>query len=157
MLGSRNVNHLARDHLEMASLAAMPVAHIAAIKPDCDRVDWLCRVGGTLLLNDGLADPPRPVPHRARVLRPADRQQLGQKGSNLAERCQRRIAGYDVGQLRRDGIPAEVQDSRTLRLTAALAGANEQPSDAQRHTAEQRPKPHRIVTLAGQHAAAAHA
>jgi len=38
-----------------------------------------------------------------------------------------------------------------------LAGAGEQPSDAQRHVAEQRAKSHRIVTLAGQHAAAGHA
>jgi hypothetical protein len=69
----------------MGSLAARPVAHIAAVKPDHDRLDWLCRVGGILLLNDGLADLPRPVPHRARVLRPADRQQLGQQSGDLAE------------------------------------------------------------------------
>src|SRR3954452_3037979 len=63
-----NVNHLARDHLEIASLAARLVAHIAAVKPDHDRADWLCRVGGILLLTDGLADLPRPVAHRAGVL-----------------------------------------------------------------------------------------
>jgi hypothetical protein len=134
----------------------MAVAHITAIKPDHDRADWLWPVGGVLLLNDGLADPPCPVAYRAGVRRPADRQHLGQQSSDLAERCQRRIAGCEVGQLRRDSIPAEVEDGRTLRLTVALAGANEQPSDAQRHVAEQRAKPHRIVTLAGQHAAAGH-
>src|SRR3954454_16594842 len=44
-----NVNHLACDHLEMGSLTAMPMAHIVAVKPDHDRADWLCRVGGILL------------------------------------------------------------------------------------------------------------
>ena len=33
----------------MGSLAAMPMAHIVAVKPDHDRADWLCRVGGILL------------------------------------------------------------------------------------------------------------
>jgi hypothetical protein len=156
MLSSLSINHLARDHLEMAPIPTMPVADVAAIKPDHDRIGWLRRVGG-MLLHDGLAHPHHSVPHRAGMLRAAHRQQLGQQGGDLAEGDQRRIAGRDVGQFRRDGIPAEVQDGKALGPIAALAGANEQPSDAQRHVAEQRPKPHRIVTFAGQYAAAAHA
>ena len=125
MLGSLRINNLARDHLEVASLPAMAVAHIAAIKSDHDRFGWLCRVGAMPLLNGGLADPPRPVPHRAGVLRPADRQHLGQQSSDLAERCQRRIAGRDVGQLRSNAIAAKSQDSSALCPTIALAGADE--------------------------------
>src|SRR5215218_6895669 len=75
MLDTTGFDHLARDHLEMASLAAMPVAHVAAVKPDHDCTGWLCRVSlrgvGGGRLPDGLAHPPRPVPHRARVLRSA--------------------------------------------------------------------------------------
>src|SRR3954452_2867146 len=36
MLDSLSINNLTRDHLEVASFPAMPVAHIAAIKPDHD-------------------------------------------------------------------------------------------------------------------------
>jgi hypothetical protein len=40
MLRAIGVNHLARDHLEMALLPAVPAAHIAALKPNYDR-GWL--------------------------------------------------------------------------------------------------------------------
>ena len=114
-------------------------------------------VGESCLPHNDLADPPRSVPHRARVLRPADRQQLGQQSGDPAEGCQRRIEGRDVGQFRGDRIPIEIQDGETLRLIIALAGAGEQPPDAQRHVAEQELKPHLIMPLAGQCDATGHA
>src|SRR3712207_8950550 len=55
------------------------------------------------------SDPQRPVPDRARVLRPTDREQLGQERGDLAERDQRRVPGRDVGEFGGDGTRAEIQ------------------------------------------------
>ena len=63
MLRPLIINHLARDHFEMAPLPAMPAADVAAIKPDYDRFGWLRRVGESRLPHNDLADPPRPVAH----------------------------------------------------------------------------------------------
>ena len=82
MLGTPGVDHLARNHLEGA-LRPAPAAHVAAIEPNHDGAGWLRRGSlrgpGGVLLHDLLADPQRPVPDRAGVLRPADWQQLGQE------------------------------------------------------------------------------
>ncbi len=91
-----------------------------------------------------------PVPHRARVRRPADREQLGQERGDLAERRQRRIPGRDVGELRCDGTTAEVQGGEAPRLARAMAGADQQPPDPDRHRAEQRAEGRPVMALAGQ-------
>src|SRR5271166_3356767 len=123
-------------------------------EPNHDRVGWrrrgrLRRLGG-VSLHDVPAHPQRPVWNRARVLRPADRRQLGRQGRDPAERRQRRISGRDAGKLRRDRIIAEIRDGETLHLTLALTGTGEQPSDPHRHLAEQRAERHGVVALAGQ-------
>jgi hypothetical protein len=87
-------------------------------------------------LHDGLAHPQRPGSDRARVLCPTHRQQLGQQHRNLAERCQRRIPGGDIGKLWRDRIIAQIQGGETLRPTLALTRAGKQPSDPNRHIAD---------------------
>jgi hypothetical protein len=91
VLDAMSVDHLARDHLEVALFPPVPAAHIATIEPNHDGSDRL-RCGplhgpGRVRLHDVLADPQRPVPHRARVPRPADREQLGQERGDLAERA----------------------------------------------------------------------
>ena len=95
------VDHLARDHLEVAPLPPVPAAHVAAIEPDHDGAGRRRRGGSAASAacapHDLCADPQRPVPHRAGVLRPAERQQLGQQGRDLAERRQGRIPGRHVG------------------------------------------------------------
>jgi len=109
-----------------------------------------------MLVDDILAHAQRPVPDRARVLRPTYRQQLGQHGRDLAKGQQRRIPGRHVGQLRCDRILAKVQCGKALRpaLTHILTGADEQPADPDRHVAEQGAKPRPTMALAGQHATA---
>jgi hypothetical protein len=64
----------------MALLLPVSTADIAAIEANHDgfdglRLGRLCRLGG-MLLHHVLADPQRPIPHRAGVLRSADRKQL---------------------------------------------------------------------------------
>jgi hypothetical protein len=113
----------------MAFLLAVPTAHVDAIKSDHHsaarrRRGPLRRLGGALA-HDLFTHPPRPVSDRARVLRPADRQQLGQQDRDLAERRQCRISGRDVGQLWCDRIMAEIQHAEALRLTLDLAGTGE--------------------------------
>jgi hypothetical protein len=154
VLAAIGVNHLARDHFEVALLLAVPATHVAAVKPNHNRGSWrhrgrlrrLCVV----LLHDGLAHSQRPVSDRACVLRPTHRQQLGQQHRNLAERCQRRISGGDIGKLWRDRIIAQIQSGETLRPTLALTRAGKQPSDANRHIAEQGAERHGVVSLARQ-------
>ena len=154
MLGAIGVDHLARDHLEMALLLSVPTAHVAAVKPHHHSADLRCRglrrhLGG-VLAHDFLAYPPCPVPDRARVLRPADRQQLGQQDCNFAERRQRRISRRDVGQLWCDPIMAEVQYAEALRLNRSLTRTDKQASDPYRHIAEQRAERNGVVALTGQ-------
>jgi hypothetical protein len=103
-----------------------------------------------VLTYDVLAHPPRPISDRARVLRPADRQQLGQQDRDLAERHQRRIAGRDVGQLWCDRIMTEIQYAEALHLNPSLTGTDKQASDPHRHIAEQRAKRNGVVALASQ-------
>ncbi len=135
VLGTTGVDHLARDHLEVA-LRPVPAAHVAAIKPDHDRAGWLrcgeLRIRGGALRNDVLAHAQRPVLDRASVLRPTDRQQLGQEGRDLAERRQCRKRGGHGGQFR-GRTRAEIEGCEALRLARTAAGADEQPSDPDRH------------------------
>jgi len=155
------MDDLARDHLEMVLLLPVPAAHIAAIKTNHDDAGRLCRRLlrrlAEMLLHDLRADPQRPVPDRARVLRPTHRQQLRQQGRDPAERRQRRIPGCDIGELGCDCILAQVQHREALRLTRALTRADEQTADPDRHVAEQGAKPRPIMALAGQHAPARNA
>jgi hypothetical protein len=142
VLGSAGIDDLARDHLEVA-LPPVPTAHVAAIKPDHHgagraRHGRPRRGPGGVLPHDPLADPPRPVPHRAGVPCPTERQQLGQERGDLAERGQRRIPGGHVGELRRDGTTAKVRGSEALhafRPARTMAGADQQPPDPERHVA----------------------
>src|SRR6185295_12697903 len=89
----------------------------------------------------------RPVPDRAGVLRPADRQQLGQEGRDLAEGRQGRELGGHVSQFR-GRTRAEVEGSEALRLARAVAGADEQPPDPDRHVAEQGAERRTVVAFA---------
>jgi hypothetical protein len=122
-----SIDHLARDHLEVAPLLAVPAAHVAAVEPDHDgsghprRGSLLGR--GRVRPHDRLTDAPRPVPDRAGVPHPGDREQLGQERGGLAEGDQRRVPGRDIGELGRDGATAEVEDGEALRLARAVAGA----------------------------------
>ena len=113
MLGATSVDDLARDHLEAAPLAPVPATHVAAIQPDHDGAGPLRHglVPGLngVRLHDLRTDAQRPVAHRAGVPRPAERQQLGQKSGDPAERRQRRVPGRHVGQLGRDRVTAEVE------------------------------------------------
>jgi len=140
VLGAIGMNDLARDHLEMAFLLPVPAAYIVAVQPNHDGAGRLCRRLlrrlDEVLLHDLRADARRPVPHRARVLRPTHRQQLRQESRDLAERHQRRVPGCDIGELGCDGIATEVQDRKALRRTRALTRADVLPADAHRHVAE---------------------
>jgi hypothetical protein len=80
-VGTSGIDHLARNHLEMALLLSVPTAHVAAVKSDHHsaarrRRGPLRRLGG-VLAHDFLTHPLRPVSDGAGVLRPVDRQQLG--------------------------------------------------------------------------------
>jgi len=158
VLGAFGMNDLARDHLKMALLLPVSAAHIAAIETNHNGAGRLCRRLlrrlDEVLLHDLRADAQRPVPHRARALRPTHRQQLRQESRALAEGQQRRIPGCDIGELGCYGIATEVQDRKALRRTRALTRADVQPANAHRHVAEQGTKPRPIVALAGQHAPA---
>ena len=119
-LAAIGVDHLARDHLEMALLLPVPAADVAAIKSNHHRPLAASRSASPSrwrAAHDGLAHPQRPVSDCARVLRPADRQQLRQQDRNLAERRQRRISRRDVGQFWCHRIMAEIEDAEALRLT----------------------------------------
>ena len=134
------VDHRARDHLTMALLLPVPAADVAAIKPNHDKFGWLrrgrfCRPGG-MRLHNGLADPQRPVPHRAGVLRPADRQQLRQQDRHLAERRQRGILRRHIRQFSASSRRLEVEDSNALCVARTLAGTGEQAANPSRHVAE---------------------
>ncbi len=160
VLGTIGTDDLARDHLEVTLVLSVPAAHVAAVQPNHDGAACLHHRSlhglAEMLADDILAHAQRPVPDRARVLRPIYRQQLGQQGRNLAEGQQRRIPGRHVGQLRCDRIPTEVQCGKALRpaLNHILTGADEQPANPDRHVAEQGAKPRPIMALAGQHAPA---
>jgi hypothetical protein len=139
----------------------VPTADVAAIKPNHDgfgglRRGRLCSLGGVRLHNI-LANPQRPVPHRAGVLRPADRKQLGQQGCNLAERRQRGIPGRHVRQFRRLGGRFEVEDSEALCPSRTLTGTDNQALNPNRHVTEQGAERRGIMTLAGQDASTSHA
>jgi len=158
VLGVIGTDHLARDHLEAAPLSPVPVAHVAAVQPDHDRARRLHR--GLVLefdgarLHDFRADAQRPVAHRAGVLRPAERQQLGQQGGDLAERRQRRIPGRHVGQFGGDRIAAKIERGNALRPALAPARADKQAPDPHWHVAEQGAERRPVVPLGGQPAPA---
>ena len=128
MLGGVGTDHLARDHLEAASLVPVPVTHVAAVQPEHDRARHrqhrLARRVNGVRLHDCRADPQRPVAHRAGVLRPVKRQQLGQKRRDLAERRECRIPGHHLSQIGRDRIAAEVERGDALRPALIPARAD---------------------------------
>jgi hypothetical protein len=84
------------------------------------------------------------------VLGPAERQQLGQEVRRLAERCEGRIPGRDIGQLGRHRILAEIERGDALRPARAPAGADEQALHPYRHLAEQGAERRPVVALARQ-------
>jgi hypothetical protein len=154
VLGVAGVDHLARDHLEMALLLAEPAAHVATVKSDHHsaarrRHGPLRRLGG-VLAHDFIAHPLRPVSDGTGVLRPIDRHQLRQQDRNLAERRQRGISGRDVGQLRCDPIMTEILYAEALYLNRSLTRTDKQALDPYRHIAEQRAKRSRGAALASQ-------
>ena len=157
-LQAAGADHLTRHHLEMALLLAVATADVAAIEPDHDRFDYLrrgrtCRLSG-IRLHNRLADPQGPVPHRAGVPRPADRQHLRQQVRDLAERRQRGIPRRHIRQFRRHGRSLEVEHSETFDFARALAGTGQQAPNPDRHVAEQGAKRRAVMALAGQHASA---
>ena len=87
VLGASGIDDLACDHLEVAFLASLPVAHVAAIKSDHDGAGPLRRGLRRYLeevrLHNVLAYAQRPVAHGAGVLRPAHWRHLGQEGATL--------------------------------------------------------------------------
>ena len=147
---------LARDHLEVAPLGPVPMAHVAAIQPDHDRTAgrlccWRLRGLGDVRPHDLRADPQRPAAHRAGVLRPAERQQLGQQRRHLAERCEGGVPGCDIGQLRGQRVLAELENGAALRPGRTLAGAGEPPADPDRHVTEQGAERRPVMAFADQH------
>jgi hypothetical protein len=74
VLGTIGTDDLARDHLEVPLLLSVPAAHIAAVETNHNGAACLhhrvFRGLVEMLLDDILADPQRPVPDRARVMRP---------------------------------------------------------------------------------------
>jgi hypothetical protein len=60
------------------------------------------------------------------------------------------MAGGHAGELRRDRILAEVEGGEALRLARALAGADQQSPDPDRHRAEQGAERRAVMPLAGQ-------
>jgi hypothetical protein len=62
-----------------------------------------------------------------------------------------------MGKLWRDRIIAEFQGGETLRPTVALTRAGKQPSDPNRHVAEQGAERHGVMALARQPAPAGNA
>jgi hypothetical protein len=127
-LSTSGVDHLARDHLEMALLLSMAAAHVAAIKSNRHsatrgRRGPLRRLSG-VPADDLLAHPLCPVSNRTRVLRPADRQQFAQQRRDLAERRQRRTSGRNVGQLWCNRIMAEIQNAEALHFNRVLTGTD---------------------------------
>ena len=159
VLAPIGMDHLTRDHLEATPLGPVPVSDIAAIQPDHDRIQRRRRrrvhgLGG-MCSHDILADPQRPVAHRAGVLRPADRQQLRQQRRCLAERHKRGISGRDIGELGGDTITTKVECSNAFRLVRALTRADEPAPHPHRHVAEQGPEC-RPVVAPGREPAPAH-
>jgi len=81
VLAALSVDHLARNHREMALVSPVPAPHVAAVETNHDGVGRLCRRLlrrlDEVLLHDLRAGAQRPIPDRARVLRPTHRQQLG--------------------------------------------------------------------------------
>ena len=158
VLATTSVDDLARNDLEMALFLSVTAANVAAIKPNHHRTSWWChnrlrRLRG-VLAHHLLAHAPRSVSDRARVLRPAHRQQLGQQGRHFAERRQRRVSGRDVGQLGGNRIISEIQHGEAFRLTLPLTATGQQPSDLHRHIAKQGAKRNGIAALARQPAPA---
>ena len=151
---SLSVDHLAGDHLKMPLVLAVPAADVAAIKPNNDgfgrprrRRLRRCR---NIRLHNGLADPHGSVPHRARVRRPTDRQQLRQQVCDLAKRRQRRIPRRHIGQFGRHGCGLEVEGGEALCLARPLAGTGEQAPNPDWDVAEQRAERRDVMSLAGQ-------
>jgi len=119
-LDAMSVDHLARDHLEMALVLPVPTADVAAIQPKHDPFGWLrrplLRHLGDLQLPQRLCRPATScsAPHRTGVLRPADQKQPRQQRCDLAEGRQRRIPGRHVGQFRRHSRRLEVERCKAL-------------------------------------------
>jgi hypothetical protein len=154
VLGASDVDHLARDHLEMALLLAVPAANVATVKPHHHaaalRHHGLRRHLGGVSAHDFLAHPPCPVSGSARILRSAGRRQ----DRNLAERHQRGISSRDVGQLWCDHIMTEIQYAEALHLNRSLTRTDKQAEDPYRHIAKQRANCNGVVALARQPAPA---
>ena len=107
-----SVDHLAGNYLKVTLVLAVPAADIAAIKPNHDGFGRLCRRlyrSRGVRPHNRLAGPHRPVSHRARVPRPADRKQFRQQVGDLATRRQRRASRRDIGQYGRHGRGLEVE------------------------------------------------
>src|ERR1700759_3544337 len=138
VLPASGIDHFARNHLEMAFLLAVPTAHVATIKSNSHGANWPRHRLSGVLAENLLTHPLPSVADRARILRPADRQQLGQQNRDLAERCQCRISGREVSQFGCHRITAEIQHAETLHLARSLTGTDKQPPRANRHIAEQR-------------------
>jgi len=107
------VDYYASDHPKMALVLPMPAADVAAVKPNNDRSGRpqrrRLRRCGDIRQHDGLIDPHGSVPHRARVLCPADRRQFRQQVRDFATWRQRRISCRHIDQFGRYGCGFEVK------------------------------------------------
>jgi hypothetical protein len=90
VLDAISVDHLARDHLEMALLLAVPAAHVPAVKPNHNRDNrggWRHRSQlrrlDAVSLHNGLAHSQRPVSDRTRVPSSTYRQRLDSSTATL--------------------------------------------------------------------------
>jgi hypothetical protein len=151
------IDHLARDHFEVALLpgGAGCARSRRQAQPQPGQPGWLATSRSAspsrcCVVARRSRRPAASCFGRTRVLCPTHRQQLGQQPRNLAERCQRRIPGGDIGKLWRDRIIAQIQGGKTFHPTLALTRAGQQPSDANRHIAEQGAERHGVVPLARQ-------
>ena len=139
----------------------VPAAHVAAIEPDHDGAGRLrrgrLRSLGRMPLHD--LSPTRIVLLRTvpAFCAPLIGSSSDRRVATLPNGDQRRIPGRHVGQLRRDRVLAEVEGGEALRLARALTGADEQPSDAHRHVAEQGAERRGVMALAGQPSSTGHA
>ncbi len=154
MLGSIEIEYLARDHFEIPFRATMPAAQIASIEADHDRRSHRVNVGicGSLGTQprDMLADAAGSIAHRAAVDGAAHGQQFCKQVGNLRKRRERAEFGGDIGKLGRYAAfkRQRGETSRLLRDFTALAAR--EPTNSKRHVAEEGAKRDGSVSFARQ-------
>jgi hypothetical protein len=100
-------------------------------------------------LYNGLSDPHSSIPHRSRVRRPADRQQLRQEVRDLAKWRQRCLSRRHIGQFGRHGRGLEVERGEALCFVSILAGTGEQAPNPNWNVTKQQAECRGVMSLAG--------